>query len=389
MEEVFCGKHARIWQFENPERRSFSTYQYGGERKRRIKEEYFMVERFGAILNVIDTPGNLEKVVEAARLDERERKAMRKVTHQRINEALGEPKLCDFFNQPKVGVVRGLERIDFKGRSLDDLAVAAYKLERWQYLSVSKEFEIIPGGIDNFRKKGLFLNIERRRGKTLREAARAAILGMGTSEVYVGMRHMDKTDNGRREYALVALIEGHMLHNLLGSHGQRSGLHFNRCIDLREEYSGAGEFTLHVPSSSDMDKQPYRVNLSDIRTKEGGTSRFQDRYGIEYSCACDGSIQDERTRSDANSRGRQYANSKVRLCKHAYAALAFLESTGIIPDREPRTPVKPTAFARQFNATLHFRVFHGNKFLTQTEQEVILMRAIAPHLLGYDRMFDE
>lgn len=385
-----------IWEVDNPKRSSCTYEVKEGRTCKRNPRELFLVERYNSVLAATVCHTHRAIVIKAAKKDAHARKKNLTAEPESVNEILGILELTDFFDPPAISRVRFLDRVDFKGESLDDLVKETTKLERHQYLVVSQDFQIVPGNVSNFRKKGLFLDIPMIRGKSLRHAAHLAIEQMDEGVIYAGMRHMDNTDNARREYSLVTLIEGTMIQNLLGDPGRRRGLRFfgadgnRRRIDLdkNDSYSGSGIFLLYVPSSSNADMD-YRVVLKELRTKGNGTKRYRGRYGIDYECACEASVRDELTTSDVNSGGRPYANGKVRPCKHAYAALAYLEEHKHTLPSEPRTPVKPSRFARKLNSRLRTRVLHGNKHLRREEQEVILMRAIAPNVLGYDQMFDK
>ncbi len=315
----------------------------------------------------------------------------------KLEKILHGPKLNIFFDGPPMSKLRCLERFDLDNNAtLDDLVVRITMLKPIEYLVVPEVVPIVDKCIfqKQFRSSGFFLIIPPKRGKTLREAAREAIERMDPTARYAGMRHIDPVDNIRREYALVTLIEGYMLNNLLGARGRKRGLHFvnNKGdpiqIECETKYLGAGSFCFYVPSSSNPKDKSYRVDIKEIATTKSGTRRYRGRYGFKYECTCEASVKEELTLSDMNSSGRPYANSKIRPCKHAYAALAYLEEHDIIPAHEPRTPVKPSDFARRFKMKLTQQVLHGNNHLSRIEQEVILMRAIAPHLLGYERMFE-
>ncbi len=377
MDQVYKGYGLSIWEILNKEGNT-CTYQRDSFSCKRSPQRLFAIQRWGAVLDDI--------------VCDQHKKVLIRVAEKGIGGRIkDEPELNVFFDQPPVSRLRFLSRLDFNGgTSLDELVRGIVNLKPTEYLVVPEDVHLVDNRVSpkQFRSNGFFLTIPMKRGKTLREAARDAIKEMDPTGKYAGLRHIDPVDNIRREYALVTLIEGYMLNNLLGGRGKRKGLQFAQKIECEERYLGAGSFCFYVPSSSNPEDISYRVDLKEIATGKEGTRRYRGRYGFKYDCACEASIKEELALSDMNSFGEPYANSKIRPCKHAYAALAYLEEHRIIPQHEPRTPVKPTDFARRLKMKLSRQVLHGNNHLSRIEQEVILMRAIAPHLLGYERMFE-
>lgn len=377
MDPVYKNHAVSVWELPNEEKNT-CTYQRNQFSCKRSPRHLFAIQQWGAILDEIVCGQHKNAIIHAAAKKTKE-------------GAPCGPELNVFFDEPSVSRLRLLARVDVDhSASLDDVVNKVDQLGPTDYLVVPKDFTIVDHlSPQKFRNSGFFLNIPYERGKTLRESAREAIKQMDPTARYAGMRHIDPVDNIRREYALVTLIEGYMLNNLLGARGKRKGLQFAQKIECEERYLGAGSFCVYVPSSSHPEEKSYRVDLKELATRKPGTRRYRGRYGFKYDCTCEASVKEELTLSDMNSLGEPYANSKIRPCKHAYAALAYLEENKLIPAHEPRTPVKPTDFARRFKMKLSRQVLHGNDHLSRIKQEVILMRAIAPHLFGYERMFEK
>ncbi len=382
MDRVYKGRNLSVWELPNEDRNT-CTYRRDDFSCQHAPQRLFAVQRWGAVLDEILCGQHKNVIIRAAE-------------NGKIDDILQKPQLNTFFDEPPVNRLRCLERWDLEDdASLDDLVREIVHLKPTEYLVIPQDFAIVDHlSPRKFRSNGFFLKIPYERGKTLRNAAREAINSMDPTLRYAGMRHIDPVDNIRREYSLVTLIEGYMLNHLLGARGRKRGLHFvnnegNQIqIECEEKYLGAGSFRFYVPSSSNPKDKSYCVDLKEIATRKPGTRRYRGRYGFKYDCTCEASIKEELTLSDMNSLGQPYANSKIRPCKHAYAAVAYLEERGIIPKHEPRTPVKPTNFARRFKMELSRQVLHGSKHLSRIEQEVIILRAIAPHLIGYERMFE-
>lgn len=242
----------------------------------------------------------------------------------RVDLVLEGLSFTELFQRPDVRDVRGFNRVNFDGTRRTQLLENVIRLNDGEYLRVPEDVEIVPD-IENFRKKGYFINLNQTRsGRRIipkskeeieekqRTPARAAYLRLKEHDfwAYAGMVYWGLANQTRRVWSLDAIANGKMVY--LATKREDN----DAKISL---VSNQGTAKIFLVPSDEEEGVEYKVKLEGISIEQ--TNRYSRSFEFTYQCDCWDAIYNNLPHRDLNIPNGSYANKPIRPCKHANAAI--------------------------------------------------------------------